>query len=151
MKKIVLLTLFFALTSCNKDVVFSETIKDFPQNQWKASEAKIFSIGLKEAVETATINLHFSHVDAPGYVRLPLVAVLLDPTGKEEYINLTVNLKDSQGNSLSDCAGDVCDLITPVKKRAKLAKGDYKLILQNKFPAAYVPNILALGVSVKQE
>lgn len=151
MKKVLFLLLVLALSSCNKEVVFKETFKDFPDNRWALNDVKTFKIDLKEPVKNAVINLQFSHVFGFQYKSVPLAMVLQRPDGKQDDIFVELKFTDAEGNSLSDCAGDVCDLITPVKKNLDLENGEYKLILLNKFNGEYIPNVLALGVTVEKD
>jgi len=151
MKKILFLLLMFILVSCNKNVVFKETIKDFSGNRWALNDIKTFKINLKEDVQNAGIFLHFSHVFEPQYKSVPLAVVLEHPDGKQDNVFLELQTEDAAGNSLSDCAGDVCELTMPVKDSINLAKGAYKLIILNKFNGEYIPNVLALGVTVEAQ
>lgn len=61
---------------------------------------------------------------------------------------MDINLKDGMAKDLSDCMGDICDIEITVKE-LKLAKGNYKITVQNRFAHAYVPNVLALGIRIK--
>ncbi|RYD87588.1 MAG: hypothetical protein EOP54_28565 [Sphingobacteriales bacterium] len=142
---------FFALLllfSCNKNEIFRETLKDFPENRWKTADAQTITIIIEEDIASADINLQFSHVLDPQYTVVPLVVELTSPDGKKEMLYPYLYLKDAENKSLSDCAGDVCDLIIPIKEHVKLAKGNYKLVVKNKFEGPYLPNVLALSVSV---
>ncbi|MES2488084.1 MAG: hypothetical protein V4581_19310 [Bacteroidota bacterium] len=152
MKKVLVLLLLFVLASCNKkDVVFTETFKDFPDKRWALNDTKTFKIDIKEDVKDAGLYLHFSHVFEPQYKEVPVAAVLQAPDGKQEHVLLNLKLEDAKGNSLSDCAGDVCDFIMPVKEHLNFVKGEYKLVILNKFNGDYIPNVLALGVSIEKE
>jgi len=152
MNKILVLLLLVVLASCNKkDVVFTETEKNFPDNRWALNDTKIFNISIKEDVQDAGVYLHFSHVFEPQYKEVPVAAVLQDPGGKQEHVLLNLKLEDARGNSLSDCTGDICEFIIPVKEHLNLVKGEYKLVILNKFNGEYIPNVLALGVSIEKE
>ena len=151
MKRIFLLLALALFVSCNKKVVFKDTIKQFPENRWAASDVKTFDFTLKHDVEPAEIQLHFSHVFDPQYTTVPLSVTITNPSGEQENIFVNMQLKDGSGESLSECAGDVCDYTTTIKEGAKMAKGKYKITVQNKYEHEYLPNILAFGVSVKHE
>ena len=148
MKRVLPMFTLLVLFSCNKNEIFRQTFKGFPENRWMTDDAEVFSIAADGPVESADINLQFSHVIEPQYAVVPLEVELLSPDGSKESIKLELALKDADGKSLSDCAGDVCDLIIPIKEHVKLAKGNYKLVVKNKFEGPYLPNVLALSVSV---
>jgi hypothetical protein len=149
MKRVLALAVLLAFASCGKEVVYNETLKDFAENRWAIDEGKTFTMNFEHDVPSPEVYLHFSYVHEPGYDNFPVALVWQGPDGKMENIILDVKLKDGSGNSLGNCAGDVCDITMPVKKFDKLEEGSYKLMVYNKFNGEYLPNVLALGVSVE--
>jgi hypothetical protein len=93
----------------------------------------------------------FSHVYEPQYATVPVSVTIEYPSGEKENVFLNLLLKDAEGNDLSDCSGDICELHTNIKEGVKLPKGDYKVTVENKFAYAYLANVLAVGVSVERE
>jgi hypothetical protein len=151
MKKALLLLLVFTAVSCQKTVVFKDVKKDFSDNQWVATDVKKFEFKLKKDVEAGDIKLLFSHVYEPQYATVPVSVTIEYPSGEKENVFLNLLLKDAEGNDLSDCSGDICELHTNIKEGVKLPKGDYKVTVENKFAYAYLANVLAVGVSVERE
>lgn len=150
MKKILLLLCLSVLFSCQK-TTYTTTIKDFANNRWPKNEIKTFTLKLKKDVEVGEVELHFSHVIDPQYDTVPLSVVITHPSGEQENIYVNMQLKDASGDSLSECTGDICDYKTVIKEGSKLAKGTYKITVQNQFPHEYLPNILAFGVSISHD
>ena len=148
MKKLLLLLALTLAFSCNKTEAYKEIIKDFPENRWQKADVKTFNFKFKNDVEAAEMELHLSHVYDPQYSMVPLSVTITYPSGKQENIFVNMPLKDDSGESLSDCAGDVCDLTTTIMDGAKFEKGDYKVTIQNQYQHEYLPNILAFGISV---
>jgi gliding motility-associated lipoprotein GldH len=149
MKRIALCLLAFVLFSCSKkEAVYTDTFKDFDENRWKLEDMKTFTPVLNEDVKDVSLSLHFSHVFEPGYDKIPVAVIFQDPDGKEENLLVEVKLKNEAGKSLSDCAGDVCDIVVPVKEHVDLAKGKYKVTFLNKADSPYVPNVLSVGLSI---
>jgi hypothetical protein len=151
MKKTLLLLLVFAALSCQKTVVFKDVKKDFTDNQWAATDVKKFEFKLKKDIELGDIKLLFSHVHDPQYATVPVSVTIENPAGEKENFFMNLLLKDSDGNDMSDCSGDICDLYTNIKEGVKLSKGTYKVTVENKFAYAYLANVLAVGVSVERE
>lgn len=149
MKKLFFLLIIVFLSSCDKDLVFRETIKDFPDNRWTGNDVKTIDVTLEEDVALAEIRLLFSHVFEPQYTTVPLLVSIIGPS-VSETIAVDLSLNDATGKSLSECAGDVCDLHITIKDNLKLPKGDYKVTVQHKYDFAYLPNVLALGISVRE-
>lgn len=151
MKKAFLLILVFAALSCKKTVVVKDVNTDFTENQWQATDAKKFEFELKKDLEKGDIRLLFSHVHDPQYSTVPVSVTIEEPSGEKENFYLNLMLKDAEGNDLSECSGDICDLYTNIKEGVKLSKGTYKVTVENKFAYAYLANVLAVGVSVERE
>lgn len=148
MKRFISLLVLFMLVSCGKEVVFTETFKDFPDKRWTVEDVKKFTIDIDHNVQGAKVLVHFSYVHEPGYDTFPVGVVWEGTDGKTEKAILNVNLKED-GKDLGSCAGDVCDLVIPFKEFDTLGVGTYKIVLYNKFSSPYLPNVLALGVSVE--
>jgi hypothetical protein len=151
MKKTLLLLLMFTALSCQKTVVFKDVNKNFNDNQWAATDIKKFEFKLKKDVEAGDIRLLFSHVHDPQYATVPVSVTVENPSGEKENFFMNLQLKDADGNDLSECSGDICDLYTNIKEGVKLSKGTYKVTVENKFAYAYLANVLAVGVSVERE
>jgi gliding motility-associated lipoprotein GldH len=151
MKKILLLLSLFMLLSCAKTVVIKQNNQDFPDNQWAATDIKKFEFKLKRDIEVGDIKLLFSHVFEPQYSTVPMAITIEKPSGEKENVFLNVPLKDDEGNDLSECSGDICDLHAMIKEGVKLEKGNYKISIENKFAYAYLANVLGVGISVERE
>lgn len=151
MKKVLLLFLVFTAISCKKTTVVREVQNDFSDKQWQATDVRKFEFKIKKDIELADISLMLSHVYEPQYTSVPVSVTIESPGGAKENFYMNLQLKDEEGNDLSECAGDVCDLYTSIKQGIKLTKGDYKITVENKFAYAYLANVLALGVIVERE
>lgn len=148
MKRIVPPTLLlFLFVSCGK---FSySTNKGFENNRWAKNDVQQYEVILSSGLSSADIEVFFSHIHEPGYDKVPLVLEITYPGGKKENIPLELKLKDEEGNNLSDCSGDVCDIYAAVKEDVDLKKGTYVFRLKNNFNNAFLPNALAAGVEVR--
>jgi len=147
MKKIMLL--FFAVTlfaSCKK---FQEHVTtDFQNNRWISDKWQDYTVVIPADQKAATVNVFFSHIYEPGYDEIPVSVRIKFPDGKEETISAKILLKDGEGKSLSDCAGDVCDCITAIKTDVPLKKGTYIFSLKNNAKHPFLPNALAAGIQI---
>jgi gliding motility-associated lipoprotein GldH len=151
MKKILLLLVAGLAISCSEKAgTLSETHKDFESNRWKATDVQTFEFEVPEIINSAKLKVKFSHVHEPQYANVPLEINIYSPDGQIEMFYANLRLQDAAGKSLSDCAGDVCDLSASVKENLNLEKGKYKVTVSNKFPNAFLPNVLALGVSIEK-
>lgn len=151
MKKLLLFAVLLCLISCRKTIFYYENAKDFKDNRWPASDVKRFEFELKRDIHAGDIIMTLSHVHDPQFTTIPVEAVITYPSGEKESSALILELKDKEGNDLSECLGDVCDLHFPIKEHAKLPKGKYSIALRNGFPNAYLPNAITVGISVEAD
>ena len=151
MKKIIPFLVLLALFSCDKQVAYNKVFNDFTANHWIKNDIKVFDFTLDETIEAGTISILFSHISESQFPMIPLEVYIERPSGEEEKVYVNMRFKDAKGKSLSDCAGDVCDLTTTIKEGTKFEKGHYKITLQNKFTYDFIPNVLALGLSIRAD
>lgn len=145
MKILSAVLLLLLLASCSKyDISKTES---FPNNRWDKNAVQTFTFEIEETY-SADLKLLFSHVSEPGYSNVPVEVSIKDPSGKKENLDAVLKLNDESGKQTSDCAGDVCDYTEVIKEKVLLEKGIYTVIVKNKFNAPYLPNVLALGVSL---
>lgn len=152
MKKTLLLLLFLSLLSC-KEAVVDKMDKDFDDNQWNKTDVKTFEFEIKRDIESADVLLNFSHIFDPGYSRVPMVVNIQNVTANTPPQSFALNLilKDESGESLSECSGDICDFSYTLIEGKPMPKGNYKVTVQNQYQWEYLPNTLAVGISVKKD
>ena len=149
MKKLMFLLPFILLMSCAKNSIYSEMQEDFTDNQWQKEDPRTFEFEVDEVADSAVIIAKFSHIYEPGYNNVPLEVKIKNPEGNEETFTANLLLKDVQGNELTDCLGDVCDLEQNIKEAYSLKKGKYVITLANTVQTPYLPNVIGIGISVK--
>lgn len=144
--------LLMSLISCKESIV-NKIDKDFDDNQWKKTDVKTFEFEIKRDIKSADVLLNFSHIFDPGYSRVPMVVNIQNVSANtpQESFALNLILKDENGESLSDCSGDICDYSYTLIEGKPMAKGNYKVTVQNQYQWEYLPNTLAVGISVKKD
>lgn len=143
MRKVVLL-LVVVLTGCTQSV-YRESY-DFPDNQWKRADSKLFEIPVTEA-GLYDISVEFRHVYGTPLAEIPLV-VSLSGENVAKTASYPLMLIDTEGKMLSDCIGDVCDIEAVILKNQQLEPGTYKLTLSHAFDHEYLPNTPSVGIKV---
>ncbi len=146
MKKFISLCLVLTLFSCNNSEVFSKMVEDFPDNQW--ANAVAFDFETEEDIADARLVLKFRHVHEPQYDVVPVAVTITYPNGKNENIDADLFIKDDEGEYISDCLGDICDLEQDLKKNVALPKGNYTVTIAHKAPVEYIPNVSAVGFAI---
>ncbi|MGC4040700.1 MAG: hypothetical protein QM710_07945 [Flavobacterium sp.] len=146
-----ILFLFVALTlltSCSQHQ-FSQFDTFGEDNHWLHNDVKIFEFEIVDDAQLYDVNFRFSHVYGYQFPTVPIRFVIESPDGNKENLSVDLALKDSGGKEVGDCAGDICDLEYPVKNKARLIKGKYKITVSHDFKeAAYLPNVIGVGLNV---
>lgn len=151
MKKTLFLLVFLSFLSC-KEAVVSKIDKDFDDNQWMRTDVRTFEFEIKRDIPSAEVLLNFSHLYDPGYGTVPVVVSMQNITSGTPATNTAINLllKDAEGNFVSDCSGDICDFSYVLQDNVALTKGNYVVKLQNQYQWEFLPNTLALGITVRK-
>ena len=149
--KFILITLVFALTSCNKNKLYDEFNRDFSDNRWEASDVKSFEFENKQSEGICVLKLHIGHVRGFQFKEVPLEVEIIVPDGKMEILPVTMKLIDESGKDIGDCTGDICDVFQTIKTFQNLEKGKYKVAVKSKFAGPYLPNVLGVGIVVEKQ
>jgi hypothetical protein len=145
MKKKMLVFALLAL-SCNRPA-FRQSV-DFDDSRWMRGDVRTFDFDVPDG-GNYDISVNFSHVYGAPVTEIPLDFTL---SGKDGKLSLhpTLRLVGQNGESLSDCAGDVCDFTQKILENKKLSPGHYKISLGQRFDYAYLPNAIAVGIEVRR-
>lgn len=149
-RKCSLFILLMTLFSCGQEYVYKEISRDFPQNRWAKENSKVYDITIDESNQNYDLNVLFSHIKDSPYDLIPLK---LEIKGSNDFLiseHVLVRIKDSVGNDSGDCTGDYCDVAVVAIQNQPLQKGEYTVIIQNKFPGSYLPNVIAVGISLSK-
>lgn len=147
-KLLSLLLVVFALSSCNENIVYKETNKNFPENRWQKSEAKDFEFTINQEARNYNVELHFAYLSDFQVSPVPLSITIIHPDKTEEKREVNIVVKDKDGKETGDCGGDYCDIREVILENKALAKGVYKVKIQQLFNGAYLPNVNGVGIEV---
>lgn len=146
--KVVLFTVLFICFSCDSKFVYNEFDSDFENNRWLPENSRTFNFAIEKEVE-ASIVLHLGHIYDFQFDSILLQTAITYPDGHTEIESIDLKIKDSNGNDIAECSGDICDLYFTLKEKEMLQKGNYMIVVSNKFNPPYIPNILGVGIQVK--
>lgn len=147
-KILLLLSLFTILVSCSNHQ-FSQFDTFGEDNHWLQTDVKTFEFEITDDSKPYDVVFKFSHVYDFQFPTVPINFSIESPDGTKEDILVEMALKGKDGKDLGDCSGDVCDMDYPIKTKAKLTKGKYKIIVSHNFKGApYLPNIIGVGLYV---
>ena len=146
MKKLLLFTLILVCFSCEKDRVFYEMHSDFEENRWMAGNSQRYAFEIENS-DVYSIHLLFSYVYGFQFSSLPMTFTLTDAKGNKTEWQQKLQILNSKGKELGECAGDLCDLQQAVHT-GNLSPGKYTISVSQQFPGDYIPNVLGLGISI---
>ena len=142
-----LFLVLFLLHSCNESAIYRDFDSNFENNRWTFNDSRTFSFTL-ENEENANLVLQFGHIYDFQFESIPLEVNITYPDGNMETISLDLKVKNEKGEDMADCSGDVCDLYYNLKNNFHFQKGNYEVIITNKFNSAYLPNVLGVGLQI---
>lgn len=147
------------LVSCSKHNEYSEFVDFGTENRWQKSDvktfefdisdAKVFDVDVTDDNQLYTMTFLFSHVYDYQFASIPINFTIENPAGETENFSVDLAIKDSNGEELAECAGDICDLNYTIKEKTKLQKGIYKVTISHSFEGPYLPNVLGIGLNVE--
>lgn len=141
------LLLFFAVLACFgcEDSVYKKIIS-FPDNQWKRTDAITFEFSIEKAGNYQIFVL-YRHIYGIPFREIPLNITYSASGATTETKPFTLRIADDQGNTLSDCIGDICDIEVKLTE-GELPEGEYRVTLANTFDHEYLPNTPSIGIKV---
>jgi gliding motility-associated lipoprotein GldH len=145
---LLIVSCFCLFVSCKQNQIYRKIDDNFSENRWEQKDAKNYDFSIDDESKLYDINFLFGHVYDYQFEQVPIYFKIIDPTGKEENFSIDLKIKDSNGKDLGGCSGDFCDLKQLLKEKAKLQKGNYKIIVSQHFKGPYLPNVLAIGIEV---
>lgn len=148
----VLTTVSLLFTSCSggyeeqSDEIFDDKI-------WTKGEEAVFHPLIGEGNMFRNISLDVQHVYGYDISALDVNVVFTAPSGNVELEkSYTIQFKDVNGNGLSDCSGDYCDLTQVLEPHYEFKEnGEYRIAITQNSHAESVAGFLSLKLKMKSE
>ena len=137
------------VTSCNKNVVFSEYTK-LPDEGWKTENKLSFEVDIKNNKPYHNVFLNVRHADAYPYSNLFVFLTTTYPDGKTSIDTLECVLANKKGEWQGDGAGDIWDNKIPLKQNLIFPQtGKYKFTFEQGMRSNPLPLIMDFGMTVE--
>ncbi len=147
---LLLVVMFFLLSSCNKDVVFSK-YQTFKNEEWFAKDKAVFEMDIVDTQSLHNIFLMVRHAESYPYNNLFLFVTTQYPDGKVLTDTMEVVLANSKGEWQGSGVGDIYDFKVPVKKNVRFAlAGKYKFSFEQGMRVDPLPLILDFGFEIEK-
>ncbi len=144
----VLLILFAA---CNGDTKVFEEYHKFENLSWNRFDILEFEANIEDIELEYDIYINIRHIPEVPYKEMLINFTIYSPSGDMRTTDYTLDYFDPEGNKLSECMGDLCDLYIPIRKAIKFYDpGITKFEIENKYPKVEMPGIMEVGIIVKK-
>lgn len=144
-----LLLMVIFLSSCNRDTVFEDYWK-FDNLTWNRFDFVTFEMDVEDIEQYYDIFLVFRHVPEFPVSKLELNFTVLPPSGGYRSSDHSYWLRKS-GVLQSDCLGDYCDFLVPLRKEYKFNEtGSTRFEIENKIPKFESTGIIEVGLIIRK-
>lgn len=138
------------LTSCNKDVVYSE-YKKFEDEQWYAKDKAVFDLEISDTQTLNNISLMIRHAESYPYNNIFLFVTTKYPDGKVLTDTMEVVLANSKGEWLGSGVGDIFDFKVPIKKNVRFPLGGkYQFTFEQAMRVDPLPMVMDFGFEIEK-
>lgn len=147
MKKSIPVFVSIALLTISCHVYKEYDKESFPTYVWKAGQEIKFDPTIENISKTYSLTLGIRHLFGfqPGSLSVSVRSV--SPSGKEKIREYELQIKDSEGEYISKCGGDLCDLETMVDTKIKFEEaGAYSFFITPNFQGDKIPGVMEFGL-----
>jgi gliding motility-associated lipoprotein GldH len=150
-RKICLFTIVtFTIVSCGNRAEF-EQYQKFEKQSWNRLNILKFEVPVTDTLSLFNIELVIRHLPEFKIKELPINVTIYMPSGEMRTADHVLNFTGKDGNSLSECLGDLCDISFILREDFIFPEsGTYRVEVENKWPKVELPGILEVGLIVKQ-
>ena len=142
--------ILFFISSCNKNVVFSQ-YQNFEENDWYVKNKVKFEMEITDAQSLHDVSVMVRHADAYPYSNLFMFLTTQYPDGKITTDTLECILANGKGEWLGNGAGDIFDITIPLKKSVRFPlAGKYSFTFEQAMRTDPLPLIMDLGFEIKK-
>ena len=149
MKKIILvLFTIIAFYSCNNSV-FNE-YHEFSMLEWKQSEVPEFEFEITNDTTNYDIYFTLRYVEGFPYQNMIGTMLIVDENKQSSLNNFKFRVVDENKDYIGDVAGNIFDIETVLIKDTSLAKGKYKVTIEQTTALPSLAFVMDAGLIVKK-
>ena len=148
---ILTLTVITMLLSCTADQTVYEEYQKFENLSWNRFNRLEYDLQVEDLESAYDIFINIRHIPEVPYKEMVINFTLYTPSGDMRSVDYTLDFYDAEGLKLSECMGDLCDLLVPLRKGFRFYEaGKVKFEIENKFTKVDMPGIMEVGLIVKR-
>lgn len=137
------------ISGCSSNTVF-ESYHKFDNLNWKRFNNQKFEFNIENTEAEYDVFLSIRHIPEIPYKEMKINYTIYTSSGGMRSNNLTMDLYDNEKNKLSECLGDFCDFVYPIRKGLTFSEAGKVIIeIENKYPKVDMLGIMEVGLVVK--
>lgn len=138
-------------SACNGERTVFEEYQKFEKLSWNRFNILKFNASIESTAPAYDIFINIRHLPEVPYKNMLINFTIYTPSGDMRTTDYTLNFNDTDGNSRSQCMGDYCDLLLPLRESFTFGEaGVVKFEVENKFTKVEMPGILEVGLIIKE-
>ncbi|MCD4698436.1 MAG: gliding motility lipoprotein GldH [Bacteroidales bacterium] len=146
---IAFLLLFIVACDTNKKVY--EKYHKFDNLSWNRFNILEFEIPIEETGHTYNIYLTIRHIPEFPNKKLLINYAYFMPSGDMRTNDKELKLTNREGDRLSNCLGDFCDIEFLIRKELSFSEpGLLKVEIENKHTKIELPGIIEVGLIIRE-
>jgi gliding motility-associated lipoprotein GldH len=150
MKTLSWIICLFFLLSCTPGKVFEKHVK-MENLAWNRFNTITFDVPIEDAGPRYDVSVAIRYITDIPYNKLEVGVFLTSPGGETRSRDITIKLKDNEGNNLGDGMGDLWDIEEPVWKGLSMGgPGTCKIEVSSGMAQLDAVGILEVGLIVKK-
>lgn len=140
-----------ALMACQVNTTIFEEYRQFEDLSWSRFDILEFSTVVEDVQSPVDIFLSIRHLPEIPYKSMAISYTIYSPAGDMRSSDYSFELVDQEGESLSNCMGDYCDLMVPIREAFTISEsGRIKFEIENKYTKIEMPGIIEVGLIMKK-
>lgn len=146
----VVLASFLLLLSCNKNVIFTDSIV-MPDKIWALTNVPVFKIPVTDTVHSFNINFTIRTGTSYPFRNLYIFVTTTSPDGKNNTDTLQYYLADDKGKWYGKGFGDIHELSLPYKSNIFFPlKGTYQFKIQHGMRVQDIKGVYDFGLTINR-
>jgi len=138
-------------TACNKNKIYEKHKTNFPQFRWEKSNVVEFNPEIIDTTSNYKITVALRHVFGFNLKSIKIDLEIISPSGKNITNEYIVSFYDDEGDLLSLCAGDICDMEQLIEDDFSFNEtGTYEINIYHLMNINPLPNIMEVGLIIEK-
>ena len=143
--------LILIISGCSGERKVYEKYHEFDDMSWNRFDYLTFEAALDDVNASYDIYIAIRHIPEIPYKEMEVNLTIHSPSGVMRSANHVMDLVDREGNRLSECLGDLCDIEILIHEGYTINNpGTVKFEIENKHTKLEMPGIMKVGMVVRK-